>query len=148
MRLDIQGLRAFAVLSVIIYHVAPLRLPGGFIGVDIFFVISGYLIISSIVKNLEEKNFSFQSFYNRRLSRLAPVYLVVTIVTAILLYNSLLTSEYDSFAKSAAASFAYASNFWFYNKAGHFDSELLTSPLLHTWSLSVEEQFYLIIPSN
>ncbi len=102
MRLDIQGLRAFAVLSVIIYHVAPLRLPGGFIGVDIFFVISGYLIISSIVKNLEEKKFSFQSFYNRRLSRLAPVYLVVTIATAILLYNSLLTSEYDSFAKSAA----------------------------------------------
>lgn len=146
MRLDIQGLRAFAVLSVIIYHVAPLRLPGGFIGVDIFFVISGYLIISSIVKNIEEKKFSFQSFYNRRLSRLAPVYLVVTIVTAILLYNSLLTSEYDSFAKSAAASFAYASNFWFYNKAGYFDSELLTSPLLHTWSLSVEEQFYLIIP--
>ena len=79
MRLDIQGLRAFAVLSVIIYHVAPLRLPGGFIGVDIFFVISGYLIISSIVKNIEENKFSFQSFYNRRLSRLAPVYLVVTI---------------------------------------------------------------------
>jgi len=146
MRLDIQGLRAFAVLSVIIYHVAPLRLPGGFIGVDIFFVISGYLIISSIVKNLDNNNFSFKTFYNRRLTRLAPVYLVVTIVTAILLYNSLLTSEYDSFAKSAAASFAYASNFWFYNKAGYFDSELLTSPLLHTWSLSVEEQFYLIIP--
>ncbi len=66
MRLDIQGLRAFAVLSVIIYHVAPLRLPGGFIGVDIFFVISGYLIISSIVKNIEENKFSFQSFYRGR----------------------------------------------------------------------------------
>lgn len=146
MRNDIQGLRAFAVLSVIIYHVAPLRLPGGFIGVDIFFVISGYLIISSIVKNLDNNNFSFKTFYNRRLTRLAPVYLVVTVATAVLLYNSLLTSEYDSFSKSVAASFAYASNFWFYTKAGYFDSELLTSPLLHTWSLSVEEQFYLVIP--
>ncbi len=146
MRNDIQGLRAFAVLSVIIYHVAPLRLPGGFIGVDVFFVISGYLIIASITKNLEAKRFNFSDFYNRRLSRLAPVYIVVTLVSACLLYNSLLPSEYTSFSRSAAASFAYISNFWFYTKAGYFDTELLTSPLLHTWSLSVEEQFYLIIP--
>lgn len=147
MRKDIQGLRAFAVLSVVIYHVAPLRLPGGFIGVDIFFVISGYLIIGSIQSSLNNQSFSFKTFYHHRLARLAPAYLTVILVTTLVCSLILLPHEFLDYTKSMAASFTYTSNFWFYTKAGYFDGELNLSPLLHTWSLSVEEQFYFVIPA-
>lgn len=147
MRLDIQGLRAFAVLSVVLFHVAPLRLPGGFIGVDMFFVISGYLIIGGIQRSLIKHSFSFTTFYHHRLVRLAPAYVAVILVTTLVGSFTLLPHEFLEYTKSLAASLTYTSNFWFYTKAGYFDGELNSSPLLHTWSLSVEEQFYFIIPA-
>lgn len=146
LRHDIQGLRAFAVLAVLFYHIAPTRLIGGFIGVDIFFVISGYLIIGKIDRQIRDGNFSFITFYNNRFSRLTPAYLLVISVTVLIAYLVMLPGEYFSFLKSAVATFFYVSNFWFYGDSGYFDTTLISSPLLHTWSLSVEEQFYLFIP--
>ncbi|NDV89967.1 acyltransferase family protein [Alteromonas sp. 345S023] len=145
-REDIQGLRALAVLSVVIYHISPFHLPGGFIGVDIFFVISGYLIMGQIYGKIHANNFSFSDFYVRRFKRLFPAYIATVAITSIFAFVYFLPGEFNKYAWSLVASCLYVSNFYFYTKSGYFDSELQGSPLLHTWSLSVEEQFYAIMP--
>jgi peptidoglycan/LPS O-acetylase OafA/YrhL len=145
-RLDIQGLRALAVLSVVIFHISPEHITGGYLGVDIFFVISGYLIMGQIWRALNEHRFSFTEFYTKRFKRLLPALVVVLVISSIAAYFLLLPGEYSSYTYSVFSSLFYFSNFWFYTKSGYFDAELQTAPLLHTWSLSVEEQFYFIFP--
>lgn len=145
-RWEIQGLRALAVLAVVIFHISPEHLPGGYIGVDIFFVISGYLIMGHIWKELKNDTFSFVGFYSRRVKRLFPALLFMIVISWMFAWQLLLPGEFAAFCKSIISSLLYVSNFWFYSKSGYFDSELHNSLLLHTWSLSVEEQFYIFTP--
>jgi peptidoglycan/LPS O-acetylase OafA/YrhL len=145
-RSDIQGLRALAVLAVVIFHISPHRLPGGYLGVDIFFVISGYLIIGFICRDLKLNQFSFIGFYAKRFKRLFPALFVTCLVSALFSYIYLLPQEFASFIKSLIATLTYVSNFYFYSQTDYFDESLKLAPLLHTWSLSVEEQFYFLFP--
>ena len=152
-RAEIDGLRAIAVVSVILYH-AQLVLfgrdwfGGGFIGVDIFFVISGYLITRIILSELESKgSFSFLNFYERRARRILPMLFVVIFVSIPFAWQKLLPSDFVEYAESILASLFFGSNFFFYFSTTEYgaDSALL-KPFLHTWSLGVEEQFYLVFP--
>jgi peptidoglycan/LPS O-acetylase OafA/YrhL len=145
-RKDIQGLRALAVLSVVIFHISPANLKGGYLGVDVFFVISGYLIIGQIWRGLVSNEFSFTDFYSKRFRRLFPSFAVVAIATTFFAYMMMLPEEYKTYIHSLIASSLYVSNYWFYSQSGYFANALEFAPLLHTWSLSVEEQFYLIFP--
>jgi peptidoglycan/LPS O-acetylase OafA/YrhL len=145
-RTDIDGLRAVAVLSVFAYHLKMPQAPGGFVGVDVFFVISGYLIGSQILAGLEEGRFSIAQFYSRRFRRILPALTVMlAIVTAAACYI-LYPSRLVDYARSLAATALSASNFYFWLKTNYFDAPAATKPLLHTWSLGVEEQFYLVLP--
>ena len=145
-RLDIQGLRAIAVLSVVLFHISPEHLTGGYLGVDVFFVISGYLIMGQIWRAHQRGSFSFQEFYIKRFRRLLPALLTVLFFSTVAAYFFLLPGEFKGYTLSVVSSLFYYSNFWFYTKSGYFDAELQSAPLLHTWSLSVEEQFYFIFP--
>lgn len=152
-RAEIDGLRAIAVVSVILYHAKIVIFgrdwfEGGFIGVDIFFVISGYLITRIILTELEQTNtFSFIKFYERRARRILPMLLVVIAVCIPFAWQRLLPLDLIDFAKSALSTIGFGSNFFFYFSTTEYgaDSALL-KPLLHTWSLGVEEQFYIIVP--
>jgi len=145
-RADIDGLRAVAVLGVVIYHAFPEALPGGFIGVDIFFVISGYLISGILHKGLQDGNFSFKEFYARRIRRLFPA--LVTVLLLSLLYGRivLLPDEFRRLGKHVAAGALFIQNIVFWNESGYFDVTASLKPLLHLWSLAVEEQFYIFFP--
>lgn len=146
-RPDIDGLRAIAVLAVIAFHASPAILPGGFVGVDIFFVISGYLITGLIWKGIDQKNFSFAVFYTRRIKRIFPAYIVVSIATLGFSSYFLIPNDYIFFTTSLAASWGFLSNVFFSMLSwGYFGQRTEEFPLLHTWSLSVEEQFYFIFP--
>ncbi len=145
-RPDIDGMRAIAVLSVVIFHLFPALLSGGFIGVDIFFVISGYLISSIIWNQLSKDSFSFSSFYARRIRRIFPTLLLVVLVTVIFGWLALLPAEFYSLVKSAKYTTLFQTNWYFYRSAGYFDVEAHLKPLLHLWSLSIEEQFYILYP--
>ena len=145
-RRDIEGLRAIAVSGVLVYHLSPGILPGGFTGVDIFFVISGFLITRSIVSEIESGHFSLFNFYARRIRRLMPAYLAVIFACFIVGYFILLPKEFKFFSASAFYSTIYASNIIFMLEDSYFSNILKNSLLLHTWSLSVEEQFYLFFP--
>lgn len=145
-RLDIQGLRAFAILAVLIFHIDATKLPGGYIGVDIFFVISGFLITGHIYRDLVARTFSFAQFYRRRIRRLFPALFVTLIATAIGVYFIYLPQDARVFGEALIATSVYASNIYFYTQSDYFDAKLHTNPLLHTWSLSVEEQFYILFP--
>lgn len=145
-RSDIDGLRAVAVLPVILFHAGIPGFSGGFVGVDVFFVISGYLITSIILKDIQSGKFSVTGFYERRIRRIFPA-LFPVIFFAIILGAFLLDPVvFRSFGKSVVATTFFASNIIFFKDAGYFDSESLTKPLLHTWSLAVEEQFYIFFP--
>ncbi|HSH93861.1 MAG TPA: acyltransferase, partial [Roseimicrobium sp.] len=137
----IDGLRAIAVLSVMFYH-ADLGLGGGFTGVDVFFVISGYLITGLILKGMEGGTFSLAEFWERRVRRIIPPLAVVVLASLIVGWFILMPAPLTLLARSAFVQALMCSNFHFWMESGYFDTASTTKPLLHTWSLAVEEQFY------
>jgi peptidoglycan/LPS O-acetylase OafA/YrhL len=145
-RPDIDGLRAIAVLCVIAYHAFPGYLRGGFIGVDIFFVISGYLISAIIFENLDKGTFSFSEFYARRIKRIFPALIFVLVACFTIGWFFLLADEYKQLGKHIAAGAGFISNIIFWKETGYFDNAADTKPLLHLWSLGIEEQFYIVWP--
>ena len=147
-RTDIDGLRAVAVLPVILFHTGFAWLPGGFVGVDVFFVISGYLISALILREMEAQNFSFLRFYGRRARRILPALLVVIFFTLLGGYFFLLPDEYSTLSDAALTALTGTSNIYFWDSAStYFGLDIATQPLLHTWSLGIEEQFYLLFPA-
>jgi len=145
-RPEIDGLRAFAILPVILFHAGFKYFSGGFIGVDIFFVISGYLITGIIFNEIKEKKFSLTSFYERRARRILPNLLLVVIFSSILSWLLLDIHSLNIFGKSVIGVVTFSSNFYFWLKGGYFSESTELMPLMHTWSLSLEEQFYLFFP--
>jgi peptidoglycan/LPS O-acetylase OafA/YrhL len=144
-RPDIDGLRAVAVIGVVIYHALPTLLPGGFVGVDIFFVISGYLISGIILRALERGRFSFIDFYIRRVKRIFPALIVMLIAVLVFSWLLLLSDEYRTLGKHIVGGAGFALNLLLYNDFNAYFG-VTTTPLLHLWSLGVEEQFYLLWP--
>lgn len=145
-RIEIDGLRAIAVLSVIVFHAGFSTFRGGYVGVDIFFVISGYLITTIILEDVENGTFSFLKFYERRARRiLAPLFLVILCTTPFA-YMWMLPLELKAFSASIVSVCVFLSNILFWRQSGYFDASAEQKPLLHTWSLAVEEQFYIIFP--
>ncbi len=145
-RPDIDGLRAVAVLSVVLYHAGVPMLPGGFVGVDIFFVISGFLITRIIAGEIADDRFSIVRFYERRMRRIFPALFVMLGVSSIIASVVLLPVEMLDFGHSLAAATLFVSNVFFWQTADYFGGPAHLKPLLHTWSLAVEEQFYIILP--
>ncbi|MEA2912638.1 MAG: hypothetical protein QOJ15_4719 [Bradyrhizobium sp.] len=145
-RPDIDGLRAIAVILVANFHAFPEALPGGFIGVDIFFVISGFLITGIIARELEQKRFSLLAFYQRRIRRIFPALIVVLCTTLVLGWLWMLPAAYAQLSADVFASAAFFANIALLLKSGYFDIESARKPLLHLWSLGIEEQFYLFWP--
>lgn len=145
-RPDIDGLRAIAVLFVIIFHAFPRALKGGFIGVDIFFVISGFLITTILLKGLHTENFSFIDFYTRRIRRIFPALILVLVSCLIFGFFYLLSDEFHRLGKQTAGGAAFIANFLLKNEVGYFDVSADLKPLLHLWSLAIEEQFYIFWP--
>jgi peptidoglycan/LPS O-acetylase OafA/YrhL len=145
-RPDIDGLRAVAILAVVIFHAFPAVLSGGFIGVDVFFVLSGFLITTIILHAHHENNFSFASFYGRRIRRIFPALLLVLIFSLIAAICLLTADEVSQISQHILGGASFSANFVFWQEAGYFDAQAITKPLLHLWSLSIEEQFYIIWP--
>lgn len=145
-RTEIDGLRALAVLPVIFYHAGFKAFSGGFVGVDVFFVISGYLITGILVQELEGEKFSLIRFYERRCRRILPALCLVAFSTIPLSLYFLPPEELDAYFKSLIALGLFSSNILFWQESNYFDAEASDKPLLHTWSLAVEEQFYLLFP--
>lgn len=146
-RPDIDGLRAVAVIAVLVFHATPTVLLGGFNGVDMFFVISGYLITKIIVDDMNSNRFSFAVFYGKRIRRIFPALLIVVTATLIVGWWTLLQEEYASIAMHALAGIAYVSNILLLSETGYFDTAAEFKPFLHLWSLAIEEQFYLFWPA-
>ena len=142
----VDGLRAIAVLSVLIYHIDNTIIPGGFLGVDIFFVISGYLISSIVLGSIEKQEPFIKTFYTKRIKRILPLYFSVVLISAVVAYWLFLPNDLINFAESALASNLFISNYFFWADGGYFSKAAELKPLLHTWSLSVEEQFYIVWP--
>ncbi|MES2016825.1 MAG: acyltransferase family protein [Pseudomonadota bacterium] len=146
-RADIDGLRAIAVLIVVLFHAGFGFFSGGFVGVDVFFVISGFLITSIIVREVDQGNFSFKRFYTRRFKRIMPAFFCVGFACLIAFYFVLLPQDYVSLSKSFLSASLFSSNIFFWlSSTGYFGSQTELMPLLHTWTLSVEEQFYFFWP--
>jgi peptidoglycan/LPS O-acetylase OafA/YrhL len=145
-RPDIDGLRAVAVLSVIIYHSFPTWAPGGFIGVDIFFVISGFLISTIILEALRQERFSYRDFYARRIRRIFPALLLVLTFCLVVGWFALYSLEYEPLGRYIAGAAAFVANILFWRDANYFEPDRDLKPLLHLWSLGVEEQFYIFWP--
>jgi len=145
-RFEIDGLRAFAVLSVVAFHAFPSLLKGGFIGVDVFFVISGFLITIHIFENLDKGKFSFTDFFGRRIRRIFPALILVMVSSLAFGWFVLLADEYAQLGKHVASGAAFITNFILVNESGYFDNIAETKPMLHLWSLAVEEQFYIFWP--
>jgi peptidoglycan/LPS O-acetylase OafA/YrhL len=145
-RPDIDGLRAVAVLLVVLFHAFPEAMRGGFIGVDIFFVISGFLITGIIVRELDQQRFSLLTFYGRRIRRIFPALIVVLCTSLVLGWFWMLPAAYTQLSADAVASAAFFSNIALLLQSGYFDVESAKKPLLHLWSLGIEEQFYLFWP--
>lgn len=145
-RPELDGLRALAVLPVILYHAGFELFSGGYVGVDVFFVISGYLITSIIYREIQAGTFTIGRFYERRIRRLYPAVTAVTLACVPLAWLLLLPSQFKDFLYSVASVQIFASNFYFWQESDYFGSAAELTPLLHTWSLAVEEQFYLLFP--
>jgi peptidoglycan/LPS O-acetylase OafA/YrhL len=146
-RKDIDGLRAIAVLLVVLFHVHPHRFTGGFIGVDVFFVISGFLITGLISSGLRDGSFSLVEFYARRIRRIFPALAVVLAASMVAGWLVLFPADYLNLGKHVAASAAFVANFTLLQDTGYFDTPSALKPVLHLWSLGIEEQFYLVWPT-
>jgi peptidoglycan/LPS O-acetylase OafA/YrhL len=144
-RPDIDGLRAVAVLSVLMCHIGMPHMAGGFVGVDVFFVISGYLISAIVFGEIAAKRFSVSGFYQRRIRRIFPALFGMLLVFSIFAFVYFFPLDFVNYSSSLLSATASASNFWFARHSGYFDAQL-SNPLLHTWSLAVEEQFYIVFP--
>lgn len=145
-RKDINGLRAYAVIAVILFHFGVTGFDGGFVGVDVFFVISGFLMTAILFGNLENNNFSILNFYLARARRLIPALIVLCAVLMVLGYFVLAPYEYKTHAKNTIGALSFVSNIMFWQENGYFDAAAHEKFLLHTWSLSVEWQFYMLLP--
>jgi len=145
-RTDIDGLRAIAVLFVIGFHTFPALFPGGFVGVDVFFVISGYLITGILLRNLRERRFSFLDFYGRRIRRIFPALLLVLAACLVVGWYVLIPDEFQDVARHSLASAGFFSNWLLWHRSDYFATNADTRPLQHLWSLAVEEQFYIAWP--
>jgi peptidoglycan/LPS O-acetylase OafA/YrhL len=146
-RSEIDGLRAIAIIPVVLFHAGYVNFRGGFVGVDIFFVISGYLITSIILNNLQNRDFNLTNFYSRRIKRLFPLLTFVSFVTLILSYFVLNPEAFTNFGKIFIGIGTFSSNLFILLQGGYFAKWVGAQPLTHTWSLSVEEQFYLFFPA-
>ena len=142
----IDGLRAIAVVGVVIYHLLPSVLPGGFVGVDVFFVISGYLITGIILREILENRFSFKEFYKRRAIRILPPLIAMLVAVILGGWFYLTPEEFKTLGRHALAGLLFLSNFQLLSEAGYFDTASTLKPLLHLWSLGIEEQFYILWP--
>jgi peptidoglycan/LPS O-acetylase OafA/YrhL len=145
-RREIDGLRAVAVLPVILFHAGFSIFSGGYVGVDVFFVISGYLITSILISELEEERFSITRFYERRARRILPALFTVMLACLPFAYMWMFPSQLKDFAQSLVAVVFFGSNILFWRESGYFVADAELMPLLHTWSLAVEEQYYLVFP--
>ena len=145
-RADVDGLRAIAVSAVILYHFSALALPGGYLGVDIFFVLSGFLITSLIWSEIETKHFTIARFYERRLRRIMPALLCVLFVSTLTALALLLPADLMNYGKSLIATLAFVQNVYFWRDTDYFSRAAEEKPLLHLWSLGIEEQFYVLFP--
>ena len=145
-RAEIDGLRALALIPVIFFHAGFEVFNGGFVGVDIFFVISGYLITTILIEDLENKRFSLIKFYHRRARRILPA--LFSVITACIPFAWLWMTprQIEDFSQSLIAVIFFSSNLLFWHQSGYFESGAEEQPLLHTWSLSVEEQYYVLFP--
>lgn len=146
-RSDIQGLRAIAVLAVLVFHAFPRYLPGGFVGVDVFFVISGFLITGGIRKSIERGTFTVGDFYARRVRRIFPALLVVLVACLAFGWQTMLAEDLTQLAKHVFGGATFSSNLVLWQEAGYFDKASEAKPLLHLWSLGIEEQFYILWPA-
>lgn len=145
-RPDLDGLRAVAVWSVIVYHMGRDRLPGGYLGVDIFFVLSGFLITTILWRDTLQHRFSIVKFYDRRIRRIMPALIAVLVFTSVVTVFVLLPSDLIGYGKSLLASLGFIANVYFWRDTNYFAQAAETKPLLHLWSLGIEEQFYIIFP--
>lgn len=145
-RPDIDGLRSIAVVPVVLFHLGAAGVPGGFAGVDVFFVISGFLITSILRREIEEGRFSIWDFYDRRIRRILPALFAVMAVTLVAVAVVFTPEDLNKAGQSAVAATLFASNVLFFLEAGYFEAAAYSKPLLHTWSLAVEEQFYIAVP--
>ncbi len=146
MRFDIQFLRGMAILSVLIYHAGLLPIPNGYLGVDIFFVISGFLITSIILRGLSAQTFSFGEFYLRRAKRLLPALYCTLFFTTLLAFYLLTQQQWQDYTAQLFGAVSFTSNMVLPQQIGYFDDNANTKPLLHIWSLSLEEQYYFFLP--
>jgi len=146
-RVDIQALRGIAVLLVVLYHANILTLPGGYLGVDIFFVISGFLITTQITRQINNQTFSFREFYLRRAWRLIPAAYVVFAVCTIAAPWLLTSMELNDFKEQLIGAISFSANIVLWTQTGYFEDAAELKPLLHTWSLAIEEQYYLVMPA-
>lgn len=145
-RPDIDGLRAIAVGAVVLYHAGLTSFGGGFVGVDIFFVISGYLISSILINDLNSGGISIIRFYVRRIRRIFPAFYFIVLTSGAVAWMTMLPGEFTRFGESVIAASLFVSNLYFFTESGYFDALAQSKPLLHTWSLAVEEQFYIVFP--
>lgn len=145
-RTEIDGLRAFAVIPVILFHAGFSTFSGGFVGVDIFFVISGFLITTVIITELDEKKFSIARFYERRARRILPALVFMIAISTMVAARMFTAADLEDYFKSVLSVSVFASNIFFWSGSGYFDTAAELKPLLHTWSLAVEEQYYLFFP--
>jgi peptidoglycan/LPS O-acetylase OafA/YrhL len=144
---DIEGLRALAVLSVLANHAFPRMLPGGFVGVDIFFVISGYLIGGHLLQDIQAGRFNILAFYAKRARRIFPALALVLVSLWCIGWVIFSAPEFAALGRQIVASIFFSNNFLLWSETGYFDTAALDKPLLHLWSLGIEEQFYLLVPA-